>query len=202
MVRDQRRVIKGARWLLLRNWENRRSRAEWVRLRDLLAANRALFTVYVQKDDLKQLWRFRYAGRRGGSTVSGAPRAGEYLKIVLRKNGWSRSVQRFAQKRFRLWEESQTAQSVARVRADSTSAHTAARHVSNSGSSVVARCLHSSMTTDGAAPATIFASVSRALRRRARSMASAGVALRAIARKGLASKTVQMAGLVMRSRSP
>lgn len=65
-VRDQRRVIKGTRWLLLRNRAHLRTRAERVRLRELLAANRALFTVYVLKDDLKQLWRFRYpaAARR------------------------------------------------------------------------------------------------------------------------------------------
>ena len=40
--------------------------ADRVRLRELLAANRALFTVYVRKDDLKQLWRYHYpaAARR------------------------------------------------------------------------------------------------------------------------------------------
>lgn len=59
-TRDRRRVIKGTRWLLLRNAEHLRTHAERVRLRELLAANRALFTVYVLKDDLKQLWRFRY----------------------------------------------------------------------------------------------------------------------------------------------
>jgi transposase len=30
--------------------------ADRVRLKELLAANRALFTVYVLKDDLKTLW--------------------------------------------------------------------------------------------------------------------------------------------------
>lgn len=59
-TRDRRRVIKGTRWLLLRNYEHLRTRAERVRLRELLRANRALFTVYVLKDDLKQLWHFRY----------------------------------------------------------------------------------------------------------------------------------------------
>jgi transposase len=65
-TRAQRRVIKGTRWLLLRNREHLTSRADRVRLRELLQANRALFTVYVLKDDLKQLWRFRYpaAARR------------------------------------------------------------------------------------------------------------------------------------------
>ncbi len=59
-TRARRRVIKGTRWLLLRNRENITSRADHVRLRELLQANRALFKVYVLKDDLKQLWRFRY----------------------------------------------------------------------------------------------------------------------------------------------
>jgi transposase len=57
-----RRVIKGARWLLLRNREHLTRRADRVRLRELLAANQALFTVYVLKDDLKHLWDFRYPG--------------------------------------------------------------------------------------------------------------------------------------------
>ena len=58
-VRDARRVIKGARWLLLRNKRTLKTRAERVRLRDLLRANRALFIVYVLKDDLKRLWQYR-----------------------------------------------------------------------------------------------------------------------------------------------
>jgi transposase len=65
-TRARRRVIKGARWLLLRNREHVTHPADRVRLRELLRANRALFIVYVLKDDLKQLWRFRYpaAARR------------------------------------------------------------------------------------------------------------------------------------------
>lgn len=60
-IAARRRVIKGTRWLLLKN--RRRLRwAERVRLRELLAANRPLFIVYVLKDDLKQLWRYRYPG--------------------------------------------------------------------------------------------------------------------------------------------
>lgn len=65
-TRARRRIIKGTRWLLLRNRENITSTSDRVRLRELLQANRALFIVYVLKDDLKQLWRFRYpaAARR------------------------------------------------------------------------------------------------------------------------------------------
>lgn len=66
ITRAVRRVIKGTRWLLLRNPENLTSSADRVRLKELLKANRALFVVYVLKADLKQLWRFRYpkAARR------------------------------------------------------------------------------------------------------------------------------------------
>lgn len=59
--RAARRVVKSSRWLLLRNRDNV-SDAEAVRLEELLAANQALMTVYVLKDDLKQLWRYRHAG--------------------------------------------------------------------------------------------------------------------------------------------
>lgn len=64
-TRSARRVIKGTRWLLLKNRGHLRSE-ERIRLRELLAVNRALFITYVLKDDLKQLWRFRYpkAARR------------------------------------------------------------------------------------------------------------------------------------------
>lgn len=56
--RGERQVIKGSRWLLLRNAENLKRR-DRVRLRELLAANRRLATVYVLKDDLKRLWDYR-----------------------------------------------------------------------------------------------------------------------------------------------
>ena len=50
---------KGVRWLLLRAGPTLRGAAERVRLKELLAANRALFVVYVLKEDLRQLWRYR-----------------------------------------------------------------------------------------------------------------------------------------------
>lgn len=59
--RYARQVVKGARWLLLRNPENAPA-ADRVRLRELLAINRHLATVYVLKDDLKHLWAYRYPG--------------------------------------------------------------------------------------------------------------------------------------------
>ncbi|MGH9197522.1 MAG: ISL3 family transposase, partial [Acidimicrobiia bacterium] len=60
--RPARRVIKSARWLLLRNRENIPKREDRVKLDELLAANRKLLTVYVLKDDLKQLWDYSYVG--------------------------------------------------------------------------------------------------------------------------------------------
>jgi transposase len=56
-----RKVIKGARWLLLRNQENVRPK-DRVKLKELLDANRKLATVYVLKDDLKHLWDYVYEG--------------------------------------------------------------------------------------------------------------------------------------------
>jgi transposase len=50
---------KGVRWLLLRARSTLRSPAARVQLRELLAANHALFVVYVLKEDLRQLWRYR-----------------------------------------------------------------------------------------------------------------------------------------------
>mgnify|MGYP000229840225 CR=1 FL=1 len=55
-----RKVIKSARWLLLRNRENVKDADDQVRLAELLKANRALMTVYVLKDDLKALWSYRH----------------------------------------------------------------------------------------------------------------------------------------------
>lgn len=65
-TRARRRVIKGTRWLLLRNPENVTTPQDRVRLQELLAANRPLWVVYVLKDALKRLWRYRYlwAARR------------------------------------------------------------------------------------------------------------------------------------------
>lgn len=62
----ERRVLRSARWLLLRNRDHLAHPADRVRLRELLRVNRALFIVYVLKDDLKQLWHYRYpaAARR------------------------------------------------------------------------------------------------------------------------------------------
>jgi transposase len=60
-----RKLVKSARWLLLRNRGNLQSDQK-VRLSELLAANRSLMVAYVLKDDLKHLWDYIYpkAARR------------------------------------------------------------------------------------------------------------------------------------------
>ena len=57
-----RHVVKGSRWLLLRNRENITRSEDRIQLQELLAANKKLSTVYILKDDLKHLWQYRYPG--------------------------------------------------------------------------------------------------------------------------------------------
>lgn len=54
-----RRVIKGSRWLLLRQRSSLKSRADRIRLDELLSANRRLMTAYVLRDELRHLWTYR-----------------------------------------------------------------------------------------------------------------------------------------------
>jgi transposase len=53
-----RKLIKSAKWLLLRNKANLPDRESRVRLKEVLKANQALMTADVLKDDLKQLWAY------------------------------------------------------------------------------------------------------------------------------------------------
>lgn len=50
-----RKVVKRSRWLLLRNRDNLKER-QAVELQELLQANASLMTVYLLKDQLKELW--------------------------------------------------------------------------------------------------------------------------------------------------
>jgi transposase len=52
------KVIRTSRWLLLRNSRNVKG-DDMLRLQELLEANQNLLTVYLLKEDLKQLWRFK-----------------------------------------------------------------------------------------------------------------------------------------------
>jgi transposase len=57
--RRGRHVVKGARWLLLKNRDSLRP-GEDVALEELFAANYALFVVYVLRDALKDLWLYQH----------------------------------------------------------------------------------------------------------------------------------------------
>ena len=57
--RRGRHIVKGARWLLLKNRDSLRP-GEDVELNELLSANHSLFVVYVLRDALKDLWAQRH----------------------------------------------------------------------------------------------------------------------------------------------
>ena len=59
--RSARQVVKGSRWLLLRNRQSLQPEGK-IALRELLKANRPLSVVYLMRDELKSLWHYRYAG--------------------------------------------------------------------------------------------------------------------------------------------
>jgi transposase len=55
----QKDVLKGSRWLLLKNPENLRDdRNERTRLEEALSLNKPLATAYYMKEDLRRLWSF------------------------------------------------------------------------------------------------------------------------------------------------
>ena len=58
---QKRAVITGTKYLLLKNAENL-EREEKVRLKELLAVNHRLTTLYILKEDLKHLWEYVYEG--------------------------------------------------------------------------------------------------------------------------------------------
>ena len=67
--RLSRRLVKSSRWLLLKNRDSLRP-GEDTTLDELLAANRGLFVVYVMRDALKELWRYRHPGYARRAWVS------------------------------------------------------------------------------------------------------------------------------------
>lgn len=75
----QRVFIKGSRYLLLRNRKNLRPDQK-VTLKELLRVNRRLNTLYVLKDDLKQLWKYVYPAA-AESWFKGWYRRAMYSKI-------------------------------------------------------------------------------------------------------------------------
>lgn len=55
--KKSRKVVRTARWLMLRNSRNLKG-DDMLRLQELLEANQTLLKIYLLKEDLKQLWRF------------------------------------------------------------------------------------------------------------------------------------------------
>jgi transposase len=65
---DQKKVLKGARWLLLKNPENLDTdKGEKARLEEALALNRPLATAYYLKEDLRRFWE--QPGKRFATAV-------------------------------------------------------------------------------------------------------------------------------------
>ncbi|TET24372.1 MAG: ISL3 family transposase [Candidatus Cloacimonadota bacterium] len=58
---ENKDVIKGTKYILLKNRKNLK-RKESRRLKELLEINKNLSTVYILKDQLKRLWKYRYKG--------------------------------------------------------------------------------------------------------------------------------------------
>lgn len=57
-TKEQKKILKGTRWILLKNPENLRSdRRERQRLRAVLRLNRPLALAYYMKEDLRQIWQ-------------------------------------------------------------------------------------------------------------------------------------------------
>ncbi len=54
-------VLKGTKYLLLRNWDNLKDEQK-DRLAELLDLNKNLSIVYILKEELKQLWNYKYPG--------------------------------------------------------------------------------------------------------------------------------------------
>lgn len=60
--KSSRSVLKGSKWLMLRNRKNIKRQKDRVKLKEILALNRPLFTVHVLSEDLKHLWDYRSVG--------------------------------------------------------------------------------------------------------------------------------------------
>jgi transposase len=88
---QERTFIKGSRYLLLKNAENLKPHQE-VQLRELLRVNRRLNTLYVLKDDLKQLWKYVYPAA-AERWFSGWYRRAIYSRIPLLKT-FARSLKK------------------------------------------------------------------------------------------------------------
>lgn len=85
-IQDQgvKQVIKGTRWLLLKNPENLNAkRAEPDRLKEALAVNQPLATAYYLKEDLRQAWRQKNKAAAKAFLIDWIWRAGSSLVPML-----------------------------------------------------------------------------------------------------------------------
>lgn len=69
--RRARKVLKSSRWFLMRKREDLSHPEQDVHL-ELLVVNRSLMSVYVLKEDLKQLWRYHPVAMPNGHGRAGA----------------------------------------------------------------------------------------------------------------------------------
>jgi transposase len=87
-INDQRqkKVIKGTRWLLLKNPENLNAdRSEPDRLKEALELNQPLAAAYYMKEDLRQVWRKRDKKKAESFLVDWIYRAGSSTVPMLAK---------------------------------------------------------------------------------------------------------------------
>jgi hypothetical protein len=71
---EQKKAIKGTRWLLLKNPQNlEEDRDKRTRLDEALRLNQPLATAYYLKEDLRQFWAQPNKDRPAGSSMTGSP---------------------------------------------------------------------------------------------------------------------------------
>ena len=90
---EGKEVLKGSKYILLKNRENLQ-KEEKQRLREILRVNESISTVYILKDYLKRLWRYRYSRR--------AKKILEFWCLLARESGlrpviaFAKTVKRYA----------------------------------------------------------------------------------------------------------
>jgi len=84
-----KRVLKGTRWLLLKNPENLDAKKnEKQKLEEALALNKPLATAYYMKEDLRRFWEQRASGSRRRSWTDGF--AGRRRRGSRSSSRWAR----------------------------------------------------------------------------------------------------------------
>ena len=60
LSKDNKYILKGTKYILLKNKKNLK-RKEGKRLKELLSLNKNISIVYILKDQIKQLWKYKYS---------------------------------------------------------------------------------------------------------------------------------------------